>query len=270
MNSLKNHCSVVFSLIVLLFSIEFSMIADKLVTNYEYKMGRDYNIIVVSQKPLNERLLKLKISSFRSIEKVETKNVIDRLENEISSKNLDIIKNSLPEFYSVKLTSFPSSKHMKKVSEILMNFDGVKRVETFSKTHDKIYKILILFKHISLCFTILIAIMGIFLIFKQMKIWLYEHRRRIEVMTDLGAPYWIKSAILYKITIGDSFIATCFVEFVFLCIFNSESVSDYFTQMGLKLPDFDFLSNTLLLFGSSILVSIICVSFVMFKSSDKQ
>ena len=208
MKSFKSHLGVIFPLIVLLFAIEFTLVVGKIVRGYEYSMGNDYNIIVVSERDLNETILREKIDTFKEALPLDATKVLDRLKDDVSPKNLAALKSSLPKFYSIKLNAFPSTAYMAKLGKILLKIDGVKKVETFSKTHDKIYKILVIFKGVSQSFAVLIALMGIALISKQMRIWLYEHRRRIEVMTDLGAPYWLKSAMLYKLAIIDSFVAT--------------------------------------------------------------
>lgn len=268
MQFLKNHIGVIFPLLVLLFAIEFSTMVGRIVVNYEKGMGKDYNIIVVANSPLKDSELKNKIETFKEAVLLDTKSVLDRLKNDVSAKNLSLLENSLPKFYSIKLTDFPSSSYMKRIERTLLDIDGVKKVETFSKTHDKIYKLLVIFKDISQYFTILIALMGIVLIFKQMRIWLYEHKQRIEIMTYLGAPYWLKSAMLYKIAVIDSIIATFFVVIFYSILSNINFFENTAFSIGLSMPEMKLFADSFVLFTSSIIVSIISVSLVMMKTRE--
>ena len=62
MRSFKNHIGVIFPLVILLFGVEFSLMVNKIVQNYESAMGNDYNIIIVSQNELNATVLKDEIN----------------------------------------------------------------------------------------------------------------------------------------------------------------------------------------------------------------
>ena len=198
MRSFKSHISVIFPLVILLFAIEFSLMLGKFVSDYEFKMTNDYNIIIVSEIELNENMLIPIIPTFASLTTLDANLILNRLKNDISAKNISVLKSILPKFYSLKLTNFPSKDAMVNIKANLSKIQGVKRVETFSKTHDQVYNMLILSKNIAEYFAILVGLLGLVLVFKQMRIWLYEHKRRVEIMTLFGAPYWLKSAMLYK------------------------------------------------------------------------
>lgn len=264
MKVFKNHFGVIFPLLVLLFSIEFSVMTSRLVSEYESSMSDDYNIIVVSSKQLKDEDFRTKIPSFKQAITLDAKAVLDRLKNDISERNLKELALSLPNFYSLKLNLFPNPAFMAQIERNLLSIEGVSKVETFAKTHDKIYRILVIFKAVAQGFTFLIALMGITLIFKQMRIWLYEHRRRIEVMTDLGAPFWLKSAMLYKLAIIDSMITTAVVCALFA--YMPYLLSEVMFSAGFSFPAMDIGKDALMLFASSIIVSIISVSMVMLRS----
>ena len=70
----------------LLFSVQFSLTADKVVKEYERLMGSDYNIAVVSNKELSEPVLKPVVSNLASLEPLSPQKIIDRLSNDISAK----------------------------------------------------------------------------------------------------------------------------------------------------------------------------------------
>jgi len=146
MRSLKNHLGFILPLIALLFSVQFSLTADKVVRDYERLMGNDYNIVIVSSKELSDAILKPVVSNLSSIEPLSPQKIIDRLSNDISAKNLSILQNALPKFYSLKLSEFPTPQYMDDLKQKLLKFDGITKVETFSKTHDKVFKMLNLAK----------------------------------------------------------------------------------------------------------------------------
>lgn len=264
MKSFKNHIGVIFPLVILLFSIEFILLTDKVIKNYESLMGNDYNIIIMSDKSLSAAEVKNEVNTFKELILLDTTQIINKLKENISQKNISVLMTTLPKFYSLKLNNFPSSSYMQKVTDNLKKIDGVKRVETFSKTYDKIYKMLVLSRSIFAGFTVLIAFMGIALVFKQMKIWLYEHKSRVEIMTLFGAPYWLKSAILYKIAIIDSLIATALISLFYLIA--PQMVRETFLAIGFELPNLDPFSDIAILLASSIAVSIVSVTLVMIRS----
>ncbi|MDY3133132.1 MAG: cell division protein FtsX [Campylobacter lanienae] len=266
MRSFKSHISVIFPLVILLFAIEFSLMLGKFVSDYEFKMASDYNIIIVSEIELNENMLIPIIPTFASLTTLDANLILNRLKNDISAKNISVLKSILPKFYSLKLTNFPSKDAMVNIKANLSKIQGVKRVETFSKTHDQVYNMLILSKNIADYFAILVGLLGLVLVFKQMRIWLYEHKRRVEIMTLFGAPYWLKSAMLYKLSIIDSIIATTLVV-IFYAIFPAlPSFKSAIFAVGFDQPNLNLLSDATILFGVSIGVSVIAVSLVMLLS----
>ena len=182
----------------------------------------------------------------------------------MSDKNLKELENSLPKFYSIKLNILPSPTFMAKIERDLLGIEGVSKVETFAKTHDKVYRILVLFKAVAQGFTALIALMGITLIFKQMRIWLYEHRRRIEVMSDLGASCWLKASRLYKLAIADSIVATALVCAIY--IFAPSLLSSVLFSVGFSMPSINIVNDAVILLVASVSISIITVSIVMLRS----
>lgn len=68
MKSLRDHLGFIFPLIALLFAAEFSMTADKVVKNYENLMSNDYNIVIVSNKELNDADIRPLVNTFASLE----------------------------------------------------------------------------------------------------------------------------------------------------------------------------------------------------------
>ena len=253
-------------LIALLCSVQFSLTADKIVREYERLMGNDYNIVVVSNKELSEPVLKSVVSTLASVEPLSPQKIIDRLSNDISAKNLSILQNALPKFYSLRLSEFPSPEYMEEIKQKLLKFDGISKVETFSKTHDKVFKMLNLAKSISYAFMAILCVVGLMLMLKQTKIWLFEHRERIEIMTLFGAPFWLKSAMLYKSAMVDSIVATIVVGAFFFFLPNFEIFRENAASIDVVLPSLDLSRDIFILFGVAVVLSIFAVSLVMSKA----
>ncbi|MCD8213975.1 MAG: cell division protein FtsX [Campylobacter sp.] len=266
MKSLRDHLGFIFPLVALLFAVQFSMTSAKIVKSYENLMNNDYNIVIVSNKELTDADVRPLVNTFASLEILSAKKIIDRLSNDISSKNLSVLQNALPKFYSLKLNTFPSPKFMNQIKDKLQKLDGISRVETFSKTHDKVFKILNLAKMLSYVFMCILGVIGVMLMFKQVKIWLYEHKERIEIMTLFGAPFWLKSAMLYKSAILDSFAATFIVGAFFFALPNIKFFSDLLGQVDIAVPPLNIIDELPILFGAALLLSIFVVSLVMRKA----
>ena len=265
MKSLKNHISVIIPLFVLLFSLQFTLLADKIVDNYSANLTKDYSIVIVAPKALSQAAVKNRIEGIKSIEEISSKKILDRLKGNLSSKNISLLKIALPRFYSIKLTSFPSKKEIERISKDLLKSGLATKVETFSKTHNKIYKMFQTLKNTAFLFSIFILVISVLLMFKQMNIWLLEHRERMAVMTLFGAPFWMKSAVLYRLVIVDSFISTILVVILFYLLPKIERIDLFAQEMGIKIPEFDLLKDTGMLLFASLVFSLLIVSLVIRK-----
>jgi len=150
----------------------------------------------------------------------------------------------------------------------LKKIKGVIKVEIFAKAHDSIYKILILLKNIITVFTFLIVILGVLLMIRQIKIWLLEHTRRIEVMELLGAPFFLKSARLYQLSFLDAILATilCICFYIFMPHFAF--YINTMATIGIEISSI-ILDEILILLGISLLTAFICVSITMISISNK-
>ncbi len=269
MKSLKNHLSVIIPLFVLLFSLQFTFLTDKIVENYSKKLTQDYSIVVVSPKILSEAVIKSRVKGIKSIEEISSKKILDRLKGNISSKNISLLKIALPKFYSMKLESFPSVKEIERIKKKLLSTGLVTKVETFSKTHNRVYRMFQVLKNTAFVFSIFILIISVLLMFKQMKIWLLEHRERMAVMALFGAPFWMKSAVLYRLVIVDSFISTALVATTFIFFPTIEKVKDFAKSMNISVPEYNLLKDTGILLSVSLLFSLFIVSIVIRKMNKE-
>lgn len=270
MRSLKNQLGFILPLIALLFAIEFSLTSDKIVQNYEALMNNDYNIVIVSSKELDEAQIRPLVPTFDRLEPLSAQGILDRLSDNVSAKNLSVLQNALPKFYSLKLSAFPSTQLMNEIKDKLQKFDGVSRVETFSRTHDKVYKILNLTKTLSYTFMWILGAIGAMLMFKQARIWLYEHKERIEILTLFGASFWLKSGVLYRTAFIGSLVSTVVVVGFFYALPSIKIFADAANEIDVTLPKADILGQGAVLLGVALALSWFIISLVMrkIKKSD--
>ncbi len=270
MKFVKYHISIILPLFLLLLSIESFFVLKGIIDNYEKKLSNEYSIVVVSKVPLDKQNIKNDIKYFVSLKIINTDSLIENLKNNIGEKNLQKLKNSLPLFYSIKLNHLPSQEELQNIKSKLLKYAGVERVATFKKSYSKFYNFLLFDKSMLLYFTVLVMIIVLLLIIKQAEVWIYEHRQRFEIMTILGAPFWMKSAMLYRVVIVDAIISSLVVSSLFVYLSYDSSFLSYILNMGVEFPKFDFLRDSAILLGISILVSIVSVTFAILQLNKEE
>lgn len=272
MKYVKNHLSFLLPIFILLFSYQFSEILDKSVADYQQRVLKSYSIIVVSNKALTLEELKKVDENIDTIKQIDRTKYIKQnsiLKN-MPQETLAYLLSDLPEFYSITLSKLPSQEDLINLKNKLLFIPGVVKVKIFQKSFQKLEQFLILTKGISYIFTIFIFIISVLLILKQMEIWTYEHQNRMYVMGLFGAPYWLKSAPLYRLVIIDSFIASLLVSITYLYlpyIANLEKIKE---DLGVELRYFNFFEDTAMLLFLSLSISIIAVTFMIIKMEKSQ
>ena len=269
MKSLKNHISVILSLFILLFSVQFSTVIYKIIQNQNKKLIRNYSIVLVSDKKINTIDLQKIVKEINLVSPISPKKIVNKLKNSMSSENLTILKIALPYFYSVTLNTLPSKDRLNKIKSQLLALKQVTRVEIFTKTYENIYQMLQILQLITYIFTAIIALMATLLLFKQIRIWILEHEKKIKIMGYFGANYWIKSAFLYKLVLIDSLISTSFVAAIFIYLPNNLFVREKLNALSINIPDFDIIYDNGILFGISLLLSLFIVAIVSRQTSKK-
>ncbi|ARU47943.1 FtsX-like permease family protein [Sulfurospirillum diekertiae] len=265
MRSINSHFSIMISVFVLLFSFQFTNVIKSIVNDYATKIVNDYAIVVVSSSELKEEDLKKQIPEIESLSEISSKKILDRLKNDMSSKNLALLQVALPKFYSLKLESIPNKKRVEAIKQKLLSISSITRIETFAKTHEKMFKMFLLLQAMVYIFAFFVAFVAILLIFKQIRIWTYEHNRRMSIMTLFGASFFMKSAMLYRMTLVDSLISSIAVCAIYSIAPKITIVKDFAAELDIMLPEFDLLFEGGILVGSSILFSLIAVTIVSRK-----
>ena len=269
MKSIKNHFSFILPLFILLFSLQFSFMLNRSVKAYENSLADEYAIVVVSKKAIENKDIKSKIPFISSLNEIKKDSYIERLKGDMSSADLAYLKATLPKFYSVKLTKLPNDDELQVITDAIHNYKNVQKVETFKQTFNKFHRYLRFSKSASYIFTIFIFFISILLIIKQMEIWTLEHQNRMYVMGLFGAPFWMKSASLYKSVIIDSVISAILVGLLFYLMPMFVDLAKIRNDLGLELNNFKLLSDTLRLIFLSLIISIIAVTVTILRQKDQ-
>ena len=265
MKQIKNHLSFIIPLFVLLFAIQFSTMLERGIQKYETHLAGEYTIVVVSKLPLNQQSIQKIIPSVKIIEEIKKDKYIEKLKSDITKADLVYLRANLPKFYTLKLNALPDRKTLKQISIKLNKIKGVTKVETFKKTFNKFHQFLKMSKMASIFFTLFIFIISFMLIVKQMEIWSLEHNRRMYIMGLFGAPFWMKSASLYKSVIIDALIAAVLVAIVFLLLPNIANLQSIKNDLGIDLSNFNFLGDLFKLIIISLVISVVSVTTIILK-----
>ncbi len=262
MRSLKNHISLIIPLFAILFAVEFYFVVNKIIQNYEMNLNKDYSIIMVADKNLTLQEIRVHIPEISKLQSIDSSLILNRLKTtgiDIDTKEL---KNFLPKFYKIYLSTFPSSQKLQAIKEQLLKIEGVKRVEVFTKVHEKLYRFLVFLKNISKLFLIIIFVTSIMLVFKQIEVWNLEHSERMYIMALFGAPLWMRNAILIKLSIIDTIISTTLVFLLYAYFISTDYLKKLLgvEQNAIELSD--LMHDTVWLFGLGIVISIFNVFVV--------
>lgn len=256
------------ALVSVLFSFLFMTNATKLVKGYEKTLNEGYSIIVVSKNKLDINRLRNASRGIKSLEEIDPTFVIDSLKDNVSFKNLSYLKKDLPFFYKVGLYRYPSVKERDRITQDLERINSITRIETFSKTQNQIYGLLVLIKAVLVVVTFLMLFVSGLLIIRQMEMWFIEHKDRMRIMSVFGASLWQKSANLFIVSIIDSVISTLVVSTLFFLLASSPTLALSFAEIGIDSLSFSFPFDILTLFGISIALSMSCVLYVIVKADE--
>lgn len=270
MKSLKNHISLIIALFTVLFSVQIYVAVDRTIDAYETRLKNDYSIIVVANKLLTPVEFKAMDSIIDRSEPIATDQVLQRLQGEMSKKNLELLKLTLPKFYRLYLSRFPTPEEIAKLQKRLQKDPSIERVEGYAQTHDTVYKLMLLFKDVVQIFSIAIAAVTSMLILKEMRLWQFQHAERMSIMALFGAPVWLRSAVLFRLAIVDAIIATIFVCIAFLMIEQYGWMDLLLRTVGISINLFDFIHDGVRSLVIALGVSIILTLTIVIGNDEEE
>ena len=269
MKSLKNHFSLIAALFTILFTVQVYQVLERSIDSYEETLRENYSIVVIANSTLEEASIKSRFSLIRSVEEISPEKVIKRLEKEMDKTSLGLLRATLPKFYRLSLEHYPQPEEIDMLSSKLMNIKTIKRVESFSQTHDQIYKLLLLYKGVTQIFAFAIFVVTLLLIAKEMRIWQFQHQERMNIMALFGAPIMLRSAVLFRLAIIDAIIAASLIFVVFTFINNSGWAEPYFDDINIKVNIFNYAQDGLLHFSIALSLSVVLAVMLIINHKEE-
>ncbi len=269
MKSLKNHFSLIAALFTILFTVQVYKVLERSISSYEETLRANYSIVIIATTDLEESAIKSRFSLVRSLEEISPEKVIKRLENEMDKTSLGLLRASLPKFYKLSLEHYPQPEEVDILSSQLQNMKQIKRVESFSQTHDQIYKLLLLYKGVTQIFAFAIFIVTLLLIAKEMRIWQFQHEERMNIMALFGAPIMLRSAVLFRLAILDAIIAALLIFVVFSFIDKSGWIAPYFDEINIHISIFNYAKDGMMHFSIALSLSIILATMLIINHKEE-
>ena len=269
MKSIKNHFSLVIALLSILFSMQIFIVVDRSIDAYKQNLANQYSVIAVSQKSISNEDLMSFDALISEVEELEPDGVIKRLNKTMDVKNIELLKVTLPKFYKLHLKRFPTPQEVQTLTKNLLANNGITKVEDFSSNHDATYKMLLLFKNVISIFAITIIVVTTLLIFKELRIWQYQHSERMSIMGLFGAPVWLRSAVLFRLAITDAIVATFIVFILFTYLSQDSYILAKLLDIGVSVVIFDQINDSLVLLFTAISLSVFLASMIVLGHKEE-
>ncbi len=270
MKFIKNHLTFIFPMVAILLGVEFFLVFDRTTDSYESGLKEGYSMFVVTNKALELQDFQSLNKHISHAEEIHKESLAKQIAHGVSQTTPEEILKALPFFYNLKLDSYLDSSQLEDIKEDLVKSESVKKVETFGNAYSSSYRLFSFIKFILKAFFVFMGLVSFFLIIKQMEIWKYKHKERMQIMKIFGAPLMLRSGVLFRVATVDALIATLLTSVIFLGLkykWAQESHVDILIQkQNLLFETTDFL----ILLGSSLLIVIISVSLVVFSASEKE
>jgi len=269
MRYIKDHIMFIFPLLAILMGVQTFVVFDRLTQNYEDGLKADYKILVSTKKDMD-------LDKFQSIDRhiskidvIKKKNIVEDMAKSLDGVNSEDIIKSLPNFYTVSLDSFLDGDAILEIKSKLLNNKDINKVETFGKSHNSNYNLFIFIKVVLWTFVLFISFTSLLLIIKQMEIWQYQHKERMNIMEIFGASLMMRSGILFKRAILDALIATVLASGIFMMLrftWAKNAKIDGISSNGSLIFDY---SDTIVLAVISLTIVIMAVIVVVSSSKEK-
>ncbi len=269
MKSLRNHFSLILALFAVLLSIQVFNIIERTIAAYEKNLQDNYSIVIVSKTALDLKFLKRSDTIIADITEISPAKVLEKVKKDFKQKNLDQIRSSLPKFYTMKLTKYPSSFELSDLERSLRKISSITKIEDFSKSHDSVHKLLTLFKSVISFLGFIIVAVTALLILKEMRLWQFQHQERMNIMALFGAPIWLRSAVLFRLAIVDAILASILVLVTFFIIDKNGTIETELDLLNINITLFNYVNDFFFLLGVSLATSIILATFIVLGHKEE-
>jgi len=253
-------------LMAILLGIEFYLVFDRTTDTYEKGLKESYTMLVVSKKPVELSTFQALNKHISSSEQIAREGIVAEVAKGVGKSTSKAIIKALPYFYNLGLDAYLRSSELENIKKDLKADKNIKRVETFGGSYNSSYRLFSFIKFTLKVFIVFMTVVSLFLIIKQMEIWKYAHKERMQVMEIFGAPLMLRSGVLFKVAFIDAIFASILVSGIFLYIkfyWAAQSGIDMMMQNQAVLFR---VTDMGILLGSSLLIVIIAVYFVVFSN----
>ncbi len=269
MKSVKNHLSLIIALFSIVFTLQLYFIMERVVFSYEENLNENYKIVVVTQESIAPEKLTRISSKIDKVSELSTQELIANLQTQIKKRHIDLLKLSLPHFYSVTLKHYPSPSDIKEIHKKLDREHAITRIEDFSQSHDALYKLLLLFKSVVTWFAMSILAVTLLLILKEMRIWQFQHNERMSIMAMFGAPVWMRSAVLFRLALVDAVVAAFLAIMTFIYIDFLQLGKTQLESIGIEVVLFDPIKDSMIIIGVALSLSIILATLIVIGHKEE-
>jgi cell division transport system permease protein len=257
-------------LMAILLGIEFYLVFERTTNSYEKGLKEGYSMLAVAHKPMELSEFQTLNEHISTSEKIKREYIVFEVAKGISKSSSDEILAALPYFYNLGLDSYLHTSELEKIKKDIEADVNIKKIENFGSSYHSNYRLFSFIKFILKIFIVFMAVVSLFLIIKQMEIWKYAHKERMQVMEIFGAPLMLRSGVLFRVAFIDAIFSTIVVSGVFFYTkFYWATQSGIDIMMQNKEALFKY-SDIGILLASSVLIVIIAVYTVVFSSKGVQ
>jgi cell division transport system permease protein len=257
-------------LMVILLGVEFYLVFERTTNSYEKGLREGYTMLVVTKEPMTLSDLKALSPHISSSEPIEREEIVHKVLKGVTKSSTEGLLHALPYFYNVGLDAYLKVSVLEEIKQGLESSPQVKRVETFGSSYADSYRLFSFIKLVLKLFIGFMSVVSLFLIIKQMEIWKYLHKQRMQIMEVFGAPLMLRSGVLFKVAIFDAIIATMITSLIFFFIKYKWAAQSGIEIMVQKQEALFRMSDIGLLLGVALSIVILAVYIVVFSSKGVQ
>jgi len=270
MKFIKNHLMFILPLMAILFSIEFYLVFERTTKSYEKILTEGYSMLVVTKRPMTLKKFQRLNHQIRSLKEVERSNIISQVSKGMTEENAKKILAVLPYFYNLGLQSYVHTEELAFIKKDLQKSSNIKKVETFDSAYEDSYRLFSFIKFMLKVFIVFMAIVSLFLILKQMQIWKYAHKERMQVMEIFGAPLMLRSGVLFRMALIDAIISALFISSIFYAIQTQWALESHIDIITQNYQALFKLNDIGILMISAITIVVVSVYLVVHSSKGEQ
>jgi cell division transport system permease protein len=257
-------------LMAILLGVEFYLVFDRTTDSYEKGLKEGYSMLVVTHEPASLETFQGLNAHISSSKKIKREGIVSEIAKGVSKDAYKEILGALPHFYSVRLDSYLGTSSLEKIKTDLEAHANVKSVETFGSSYSSSYRLFSFIKLSLKIFIVFMAVVSLFLIIKQMEIWKYAHKQRMQVMEIFGAPLMLRSGVLFKVAIMDAILATLFTSLFFLYLKFKWAANSGIDMMMQNKEELFKMTDIGILLAVALLIVIIAVYTVVFTAKGEE